>query len=81
LNPKTIFVVLKMGFLGWVLWVFQRVRWVFWRESWVMVPFSTDLLDFTSDMGEEDNEEENPKRPLASLDPNGLNRCCSTFYT
>jgi hypothetical protein len=36
-----------------------------------MVPFSTDLLDFTSDMGEEDNEEENPKRPLASLDPNG----------
>jgi hypothetical protein len=35
------------------------------------VSFSTNLLDFTSDIGEEDNEEEKPRRPLATLDPNG----------
>jgi hypothetical protein len=32
--------------------------------------FVDDLLDFASDIGEEDDEEEKPRRPLASLDPN-----------
>jgi hypothetical protein len=36
-----------------------------------MVPFYADLLDFASDIGEEDNEEEKLKKPLASLDPSG----------
>lgn len=31
--------------------------------------FVDDLLNFASDIGEEDDEEENPRRPLASLDP------------
>jgi hypothetical protein len=35
------------------------------------MPFSADLLDFALDIGEEDDEEEKPIRPLASLDPNG----------
>ncbi|XP_059447996.1 GATA transcription factor 1 [Corylus avellana] len=30
-----------------------------------------DFLDFASDIGEEDDEEEKPRRLLASLDPNG----------
>lgn len=30
-----------------------------------------DLLDFASDIGEEDDEEEKPRRPLGSLEPNG----------
>jgi hypothetical protein len=47
-----------MGFLGCVLWVFRRV-------SWVTVPFFADLLEFASNIGEEDDEEEKPRRPLA----------------
>jgi hypothetical protein len=54
-----------MGFLGWVLWVFRGVRWIFWRALWVTVPFSADLLEFAPNIGEEDVEEEKPRRPLA----------------
>jgi hypothetical protein len=46
-------------------------RWVFWQVLWVTVPFYADLLDFASDIGEEDNDEEKLRKPLASLDPNG----------